>query len=380
MSRIVNIFSPDYDPYSGYGRKALELVYHLSQMGYHVNALGSNALAFRDKLTPGMIALLEKPVQAAVGGIVLGYPTLIPQYGELLTAGPYIVQTMFESTKLPEGWASALNKAKAVCVPSRWLIDVMKKNGVLRPVYVVAEGVSETFQYVDRRQYPEVFTFLAIGDRGSRKGWDVALKAFHQAFGDDMRYKLIIKARSGKDFPFERFENPNIEVIREDYDEAQMMALYARCHAMIFPSRGEGFGLPPREFAATGGATICTQWSGLADDLSGWGYPIHYKLVPAWEGHDKFAGLGKWAEPDIDHLVKQLRYIAGEKRYKMWHQAPWWSKAEQQDVMAAQKIRKLYDWRKFTEGIAAAWESVQGHTSIKEKRQARKERRTHARN
>lgn len=356
--RIINIWSPDWDAYSGFGRKSLELTWYLTQLGYHVNPMGSDPLAHVHKVTPQMAALLKQPIIPALGGIVLGYPTQMEKYGDMLMGGPILCQTMFESTKFPEGWRAWLNKATAVAVPSTWLINTMKDNGVVKPIKVIPEGISQNFRYVERPIYPhdegKPFTFLAIGDRGLRKGWDVAALAFHQAFGDDPQYKLIIKAR---DFGFD-FGHPNVEIIREDYTEAQLQALYAGVHCFVFPTRGEGFGLPPREAAATGLPVLATEWSGTADDISAWGYPIRYKKVRAWKGHPEFEGLGKWAEPDQAHLAQRMIWVASRKRYLMWHQAPAHAKAAQLDLQVARRVRKLYDWEKFAQGMAAFWDEI----------------------
>lgn len=389
--KIINIFSPDWDPYNGYGRKSLELVYHLSALGYTVNALGADALAHADKLTPEMIALLKKPVKLAVGGIVLGYPDQIPDYGNILTAGPMIAQTMFESTQLPEGWARWLNQCAAVCVPARWLIKVMESSGVIRPVVVIAEGVSESFHYMDRAgryepsglkygraETPEgdyiprkdqPFTFLCLGDRGMRKGFDVALAAFVRAFGENENYKIIIKAR---EFKF-GYTNTNIDVIARDMDDGELNNLYASVDAFVFPTRGEGFGLPPREAARTGLPVIATNWGGTADDLTRWGYPLRYEKVKAWDLQRQFEGLGKWAEPDVDHLAQLMKYIVSRQRIHTWYEVR--PQGERQDTRAANNIRKLYSWQKFALGIAKVWEKVSAKQSITARREVRKARR-----
>ncbi len=166
---VVNVWSPDWDPYSGYGRIAVELVYHLSQMGVYVNPMGDEVPKHTHKLTPVVRKLLEKPIQPTLGGIVLGYPTLMEKYGEMLFAGPVLIHTMFESTKFPKDWASWLRKADAISVPAKWLVNVVKNHSVYTPVHVHPLGVSENFKFVERKFYPDEFTFLTLGDRGMRK-------------------------------------------------------------------------------------------------------------------------------------------------------------------------------------------------------------------
>lgn len=357
MTDILNIGSPDFDPYSGYGRKACELVAHLSQAEVHVNALYLDKAVYPTQ-TPALQELLAKPIVPALGGIVLGYPTTHGQYGAMLSSGHRVAQTMFESTQLPAGWVEILNECRAVAVPTPLQKTIMQKNGVRTPVHVVAEGVSETFRWVDRskRKYSaeNPFKFVCWADRGMRKGWDLAVQAFVQAFGDRDDVRLVIKARKDG-FKF-NLTNANIQIVRTDFDEYQMQEFYAEMDCMIFPSRGEGFGLPPREFAATGGPAIVTEW--WASDVPQWGYPIRYKLTPAWEGESEavgkwidrqvFVGLGEWAEPNMEHLIQQMHYI---------HQA----KPEMRHYMgkvSAANVRKLYSWKQFAEGMYGVWKGA----------------------
>lgn len=291
---VVSLYAPDYDPCSSYGRLANELRSSLKAQGAYVNALGYEPPQ-------------DDPIRMTLGGIFLGYPTLYDGWSPFGRLGPRISVTMFESTKLPSWWVENLNRMGRVIVPSRSQVDIFRANGVTAPVRVVPLGVSKAFHGYSERPTESPFTFLCIGDGGRRKNWEDAAFAFVEAFGDDPNYKLIIKARSGVG----KLGNPNIQFIGDDYTDDQMAALYRRCHVMVFASRGEGFALPPREFAATGGLSIATNWSGMSDDLSMWGLPLPYTMTPAWTKKPEWAGkLGQWAEPDFDALIDLMKHVA----------------------------------------------------------------------
>ena len=363
---IMNVFSPNYDPYDGYGRMVLELVYHLDELGVYCNAQGgANTQTVWKTQTKVIQGLMSRPIRPMIGGLLLGYPTLHERYTALAQAGMRIAITMFESTKLPDGWQQALNECDAVIVPSKWLVKAMKNCGVIKPVHVVPLGISETFLVADRRDYHRTyttlnpFTFICWGDRGNRKGWDTAMKAFVNTFGDRLDVRLLVKAREGGSFPYE-ISNANIEILRDDLDEFGLRDLYLHCDAMIFPSRGEGFGLPPREFAATGGPVIATEW--WADDIHEWGYPIRYKMVKAWQGHPTHDGLGKWAEPDITHLSQQMKHMVEQDHRIISYMGN----------KSANHVAQLYRWDKFVEGVLDVWDKTEKRLEKKTKRKVKK--------
>jgi glycosyltransferase involved in cell wall biosynthesis len=118
----------------------------------------------------------------------------------------------------------------------------------------------------------------------------------------------------------------------------------------VNPNLGEGFGLIPREFAATGGIALATNWSGTADDIQAWGWPIPYTLKPAdWRGIDKFRDveLGNWAEPDVEALAEMMRdVVENRERYQAiaLRQAP--------------DVHELYSWRQFATVVYEIWREV----------------------
>lgn len=345
----ISIYAPTYDPYDGYGRMALELVAWLNALGVQTNVMGTpHTQILRDTQTDEVQALLQKPIQITTGGLMVGYPTLREQYSPMLSAGKSVAITMFESTRLPAGWVESLNRCAAVIVPSRWNVEAFKACGVKVPIHCVPLGVSEIFQPV-KRERGEPFTYLCWGDRGMRKGWDLACAAFLKAFGKRDDVRLVIKVRDG-DFEGVRFTYEgeplvNVSLCREDFDEEGLQEFYTGVDCMVFPSRGEGFGLPPREFAATAGPVICTRW--WADDIEQWGYPVKYAMSPAWAGNEKFEGLGEWAEADVDHLAQQMLHVFNQNPKLIAYMGQ----------KSAQKIRKLYSWEQFAKDVWAIWQT-----------------------
>lgn len=335
---------------TGYGRMACALLEHAQKQSIRTNAIWRNSGAL-DTHSAAMQSLIKQPIVPAAGGICLGYPTIIPRFGNLVTAGPRICVTMFESDELPDGWVEELNRCQAVVVPSDRQAQIFKSNGVNVPIRVVPLGIGEKFHYVDRPPLDDrKFTFITWGDRGFRKGWNDAIMAFMGAFGDDERVQLIIKCRPDTKFP--DFSNPNIHTWKVDFDDQQLHEFYAAADCMVFPSYGEGFGLPPREFAATGGLVMATEW--WADDIAEWGIPIGYQMVPAWRGHDRFDGLGKWAQPHHFQLMMMMRGVYEKCRESdvAWRYIKDFCKS------AAHKVKQKWTWDGFAEQVVTIWRDV----------------------
>lgn len=335
--QVVSLCSPQYHRADSYGRIADELRVGLMQAGYHVNTLSLSNDSPHTTHIP------------ALGGIMLGYPTNFKKFSSLASQiGPRIAVTMFESTQLPKGWTQVLNELSAVIVPSQWCKQTFIDNGVTAPIHVVSLGVSDAFQYHQRQlRRNKPYTFITIADRKMRKGYYSVLEAFNRAFGDDPNYLLLLKAREGT--LGYRLSNPNIKIVSRDMTEKQLARLYCSAHCMVLASYGEGFGLPNREFAATGGTVLATNWGGTADHIGLWGVPIDCQMQPAWE-YEKdptLRGLGQWAKPDVEYL---MRLMVREAQPDM-------RRARQ--IMAkrvAQDTHELYSWQRFSQQVVAIWQ------------------------
>lgn len=289
--------------FDGYGRFVLALWDEMERQGWNIHA--SSTLN------------LEVPQEKwSRLGIDIARTTLtIAPLHELRTgAWQQFAYSMYESERIPDGWAAHANaKASAVLTPCEWNAEVFKANGVKRPVHVVHAGtdVSECEVFPNAPDGKRPYTFIALGDRGSRKGWDFAWAAFCQAFKptDDVRF--IVKARSWDAL------TPGLQDARrgsmgdklsfwcEEVDRVR--DVFAQADCCVYPTRGDGWGMWCREAAACGLPTIATNYSGTAVGCEHWAIPIlNYVLVNSELPHPRTPG--QWAQPSIDEIAGHMRW------------------------------------------------------------------------
>lgn len=342
---VITVHTPgNVDPFDSYGLICCELIRHLTRLGRRVNVIagGHKRLDTQDEEVAAITAL---PPIRSQSGIFLGYPTSYVRYNTFEFCRPRVAVSMFESSRIPADWPHMLNQCEAVVVPTDFCRDVFLESGVGTDVFAIPLGIHDVYQPAPRDPN-RPFTFLSFLDRGKRKGGLFALQAFLQAFGNNMDYKLILKARHTKRSL--TIVNPNVEVVQDDLSEEELYRLYLQCDVMLNPNMGEGFGLIPREFAATGGTALATAWGGTAEGIDVWGIPLPYTLVPAdWAGHPNLAGqpLGDWAQPDISGIVEIMRDVADNRESYM-----------QRAMKNAPIVRQMYSWNKFAQDVLKVWQ------------------------
>lgn len=238
--------------------------------------------------------------------------------------------TMYESTKLPKYWVDNLNKhCERLIVPTEFCRQLFTQQGTKIPIHIVPGGIEPSLpvftQVVDRP-----FTFLSLGDRGDRKGHDLAWRAFYEVFGNSDDVRFVIKARQDPEgvisFITEAGTDYRTSLFKGDVKETK--DIFANVDAFVFPTRGEGYGLPPREASACGIPTICTKWSGT-DDCDNWAFPIDkFKLKES-----NLSAGGRWAEPDFEQLKDLMWFVYAERE-----------RAKAQAVKHAQWLRENQTW------------------------------------
>lgn len=248
--------------------------------------------------------------------------TVLPHF-----RGRKIAYTMYEASALPSGWRDGLNAADRVFTPSIWGRDVMIAGGVeASKISVVPGGVdADAYNFWGPKlDLPtEPFKFLMVGKYEVRKGYDEALRAFKDVFGDDPKVMLLLKATSFVDNDAVRHMQskidevgvPQAKLVDGAIQTHLMAALYRSCDCLIYPSRGEGWGLPLIEAMASGLPVLTTNCSGHSEFLRGvkgrFG-EIKSDLKPLvapdhtrWYHYDD--GPGEWYVPDFKSLKAGLQ-------------------------------------------------------------------------
>ncbi|KAH8049514.1 glycosyl transferase [Aureococcus anophagefferens] len=137
----------------------------------------------------------------------------------------------------------------------------------------------------------DAFVVVSVFKWEKRKGWDVLLRAWADAFarGDGAVLVLLTNAYHGGDDFEATLETFVVETLGEPaglaalaeivvlskLPEADLPRLYRRADVVALPTRGEGWGRPHVEAMACGAAVAATAWSGptaYLDESNG--YPI----------------------------------------------------------------------------------------------------------
>lgn len=242
-------------------------------------------------------------------GLLYNYP-----YGVIsMRSDVRLIYTMFESDKLPEEWADYLNMADEVIVPSKWCAEVFAKSGV--KASVVPLGYNDrAFVYIDRPIPIESglpFTFIHYDSFNLRKGFAEVFKAFTEEFSPDEPVRLILKtAQNAVAIPLMKSQYPNIDTITGTLPEHELVDLLKQANCMVYPSRGEGFGITPLEAMATGLPAILPNEHGISEYFHS-KYMLEVKAPDRCPGlYSRFKGqdVGKMVVADVDDLKKQMRY------------------------------------------------------------------------
>ncbi|HXJ78970.1 MAG TPA: glycosyltransferase [Candidatus Methylomirabilis sp.] len=183
----------------------------------------------------------------------------------------------------PRRWADLIHERyDALWVHSRWIMEQAIAGGVdPRRVRIVPHGVDPAVFRPTGARVPlptrKSFTFLFVGGTVRRKGIDILLSAYVDAFRRDDDVCLVIKDHGANVFYREGTARDEIarliadrgapEILHMDRQltAPQLAALYRACHVAVFPYRAEGFLSPALEALACGVPTILPRFGACLD-------------------------------------------------------------------------------------------------------------------
>ncbi len=228
--------------------------------------------------------------------------------------------TFFEGNKLNQRAVNHINSLDYLYVASKWAKNIVEEH-CNTTCEVLPMGADDEIFKPSEPNDSETYKFFSTGKLEKRKGHDILVELFNNAFTEKDDVQLYIKW----DNPFIHKEEQEtwerlyknsplghkIHFIRTQYHH-EVAELIKSCHCGIYPTRSEGFGLGILETIASNRPVITTDYSAQAEICqtnNSLKVPIQ-KLTPAIDGK-WFYGQFEWANigtEQKDQFIEHMRY------------------------------------------------------------------------
>ena len=226
--------------------------------------------------------------------------------------------TPWESTKVPVGWYHNMQQMDEIWATSNFVKNVYTENKVHPNVHVIPHGISSDFFIIDR-EITGKFNFLHIGADSKRKNAQMVVDAFIELYDGDLDYQLILKYNkfcSAECYVDNQlvpaYQHPQIIGIPEDLSVEDLVKLYHKCHCLVYPTSGEGFGMIPFEAICTGMPAIVSNATGCSD-FAEYAIPLSCTMDKAeWNSLQYGEDTGLWAYPNYDELLDLMENVVSE--------------------------------------------------------------------
>ena len=242
--------------------------------------------------------------------------------------------SIWETSKLHPTWPGYINEnIQLAFVGCDWNIEVYKESGVTVPLVKIPHGIDvSAFEDVEAFQIGSVneddFVFYSIFQWTERKHPLALIKAYWSEFRADENVVLVLKTyrsdyserekdvirdtivRLKKIMFFDDY--PRILLITDMLSRDEILGLHKSGDCFVLFHRSEGFGLPHFEAMACGNPVITTGMSGNMEFTKPeHSYLVDYTWTPVFgmPWCPWYRGEQWWAEPDIQHGAKQMRYV-----------------------------------------------------------------------
>jgi glycosyltransferase involved in cell wall biosynthesis len=332
---------------SGYGvhsRQIFEYLDKREDIDLTVELLnwGQTSWMIDPDMLDGMIGRImhrSKPVKAPFD---LTYQVQLPDEWDPKLGHKNIgISAFVEADKCNPTWLDKCNLMDEIVVPSTFTKDLVEQNNLCRTtVSVIPEWFNSHLLrnnkslVKDKLKLDTSFNFLLFGQLTGQNPWTdrknifFTIKWFCETFTGIDDVGLVIKTNVGKSTIIDRKltrntlesiikevrigDYPKIHLVHGNMTPNEIAGIYQQpeIKCLITATRGEGYGLPIVDAAASGMPVIATGWSGHMDFLDKkYSTFLKYTLKNIHEGRIDnriFVPDSKWAEVDELDFKKKI--------------------------------------------------------------------------
>jgi len=289
------------------------------------------------------------------------------------------VTALVETDRCNYTWLEKIEAMDRVIVPSKFTKDIILNSfgqKLDKKIAVIPEWFNECLSYKkqkldsvkdDRYKFDTKFNFMTIGTLTSsdslsdRKNLANTIAWFLETFEGQKDVGLVVKTCMGRGSKVDRnltesglrqlitstrkSEFPKIYLIHGNMTNIEVAALFkSRIHCYISATRGEGYGLPLIEAAASGIPIAATNWSGHLDFLGDDFIKVDYEMVNIPDSRVDnriFISGAKWAEPKKESFTNSLSNL--KENYQEHLKKSRKLKKKIESKFSKDKICKKYD-------------------------------------
>ena len=257
-----------------------------------------------------------------------------------------------ETDRCNPTWVEACGRMNTVVVPSNHAKSSLEYYGPLKNVLVIPESFPDAILRkdltgLDLGEISTDFNFLILGQltgnnpENDRKNLYHTIRMFCNIFANNPDVGLVIKTNSGKSTKIDkkitkvtlsqvlnqirRGPYPRVSFLHGSLTDVEIASLYRhpKIKALVSLTRGEGFGLPILEAAASGLPVIATNWSAYLDFMNkGKFVGIDYNLGeihPSRCDDNIFMKNSQWANVNEEDFQKKiLKFYQKSEKPKQW--------------------------------------------------------------
>ena len=232
-----------------------------------------------------------------------------------------VLYTMIEGDEVPHSWDKFLDEATHIITPTAFVQKAFENSGY--DSVVIPFGYDPDVFKDSGIRNNDVFTFLHYEAFQDRKGWEDLMDAWLLSglAEEENDCRLILKTIKPIDEVYKKIEDKflakNIRIVLGELPHHSLYDMLSEADCFVFPSRGEGFSVPPLEAMATGCPVILSKGHSHMDYYNeDYMYGVKCDIkIPA--RYQNWEDQGNFVRCDVNELAKVLRHVYDNRKEAM---------------------------------------------------------------